>query len=93
MKVIRYTLLSNGKVPSNIIDGGYFVKYNGGQSPQDYDIIGLSLEWTGIEEYTTKVSFENYIKSFVTDFVDPITNETILVQDLIDIFWSKSLVG
>tara|TARA_R110000803_G_scaffold125660_1_gene193258 strand:- start:203 stop:481 length:279 start_codon:yes stop_codon:yes gene_type:complete len=92
MKIIRYTLLENGKVPSNMIDGGYFIKYNDGKSPQDYDMIGLSLGWVGIEEYTTKVSFENYIKSFMTDYTDPITNEIILIQDLIDEFWNRSLV-
>jgi len=90
MKVIRYTLLANGTIPSNVIDGGYFIKQNGGQSPQDYDMIGLSLEWTGIEEYTTKSSFENYIKSFISDYEDIIRNETIFVQDLIDNFWDKS---
>ena len=90
MKVIRYTLLANGTVPSNVADGGYFLKQNGGQSPQDYDMIGLSLNWTGIEEYTTKTSFENYIKSFVSDSVDQFIGETILVQDLIDDFWNKS---
>jgi len=90
MKVIRYTLLANGTIPSNVLDGGYFIKYNGGQSPQDYDMIGLSLDWTGIEEYTTKTSFENYIKSFVSDSVEPFTGESILVQDLIDNFWDKS---
>jgi len=90
MKVIRYTLLANGTVPSNVVDGGYFIKENGGQSPQDYDLIGLSLNWTGIEEYTTKTSFENYIKSFVSDSVDQFIGETILVQDLIDDFWNKS---
>jgi hypothetical protein len=89
MKIIRYTLLENGKVPSNMVDGGYFIKYNGGQSPQDYDMIGLSLGWTGLEEYTTKLSFENYIKSFITDYVDEINNETILVQDSIDVLWGK----
>jgi hypothetical protein len=89
MKVIRYTLLNNGKVPSAMVDGGYFVKHNGGESPQDYDLIGLSLGWTGLEEYTTKISFENYVKSFMTDYTDEIRNETVLIQDLIDQFWNR----
>jgi len=91
MKVIRYTLLANGTIPSNVADGGYFIKQNGGQSPQDYDMIGLSLNWTGIEEYTTKTSFENYIKSFMGEYVYKFTGEEILVQDLIDDFWNKSV--
>tara|TARA_R110000823_G_scaffold312599_2_gene439378 strand:+ start:75 stop:353 length:279 start_codon:yes stop_codon:yes gene_type:complete len=90
MKIIRYTLTLDGKIPNGVIDGGYFIKYNLGKSPKDYDMIGLSFEWTGLEEYTTKLSFENYIKSFTFDYIDPVTNEITLVQDLIDGFWDKS---
>ena len=92
MKVIRYTLLYNGKVPQSVTDGGYFVKSNGGESPQDYDIIGLTNGWTGLEEYKTKLDFENYIKSFLSDYTDPVTNEPRLIQEDIDKFWAKSLV-
>jgi len=91
MKIIRYTLLANGTIPNNILDGGYFIKYNGGNSPQDYDMIGLSLEFSGLEEYTNKLYFENYIKSFVSDDIDYITGEPILVQNLINSFWNKAL--
>ena len=76
---------------SVMFDGGYFPKPNGEQSPQDYDLIGFSLGWTGLEEYTTKLDFENYIKSFMSDRTDENTGETILVQDLIDDFWLRSL--
>ena len=89
MKIIRYTLLANGKVPSNMVDGGYLIKYNGGESPQDYDMIGLSLGWNGLEEYTTKISFENYVKSFMTDYTEVLTGDIILIQDLIDQFWNR----
>ena len=44
MKIIRYTLLSNGKVPEAMFDGGYFPKPNGEQSPQDYDLIGYTYD-------------------------------------------------
>ena len=92
MKVIRYTLLGNGKVPSAMVDGGYFGKSNGGQSPQDFDYIGLSLGWTGLEKYTTKADFENYINSFLTN-ADIINNtENVTIQDYIDSLWDKSLV-
>lgn len=89
MKVIRYTLLANGKIPNDIVDGGYFAKSTTNSSPQDNDLIGLSINWTGLEEYTTKISFENYIKSFMTDYTNPITNEMVLIQDLIDHLWGK----
>tara|TARA_R110000787_G_scaffold275776_1_gene384513 strand:- start:141 stop:419 length:279 start_codon:yes stop_codon:yes gene_type:complete len=92
MKIIRYTLTLDGKIPNGVIDGGYFIKYNSDESPKDYDMIGLSSEWIGLEEYTTKLLFENYIKSFISDSVDPVTNKITLVQDLIDSFWNKSII-
>jgi|TARA_R110000787_G_scaffold87161_1_gene185799 hypothetical protein len=92
MKVIRYTLLSNGKIPTNVNDGGYFIKSNGGKSPQNNDLIGLSLDWVGLEEYTTKSSFEVYIKSFCDDYIDEFTKETVLIQDVINNFWNKSII-
>ena len=91
MKVIRYTLLNNGKVPSSIVDGGYFVKFNGGESPQDYDLIGFSLDLEGLEFYTTKTKLGNYIKSFMTDYEDE-KGKLILIQDEIDKIWNRSLL-
>jgi len=88
MKMIKYTLLVNGKVPESMLDGGYFPKPNGGQSPQDYDLIGFSLGWTGLEEFTTKVEFETYIKSFCFDYTE-INGTTFYIQDIIDNMWSK----
>ena len=89
MKLIRYTLTADGKVPNEIINGGFFAKSNGNQSPQDYDLIGYSVSWTGLEEYTDKTTFENYIKSFNSDATNPDTGETSIVQDLIDNIWSN----
>lgn len=88
MKIIKYTLLGNGKVPESMVDGGYFPKYNGGQSPQDYDLIGFSYGWTGLGEFTTKAEFETYVKSFCSDFTD-IHGITYYIQDIIDNFWSR----
>ena len=89
MKIIKYTLLINGKIPKSIIDGGYFPKPNGGQSPQDYDLVGLSHGWTGLGEFTDKNEFENYVKSFCFDFIDTTTNSTISIQSIIDDIWNK----
>ena len=89
MKIIKYNLTEFGKVPDGVIDGGYFAKQNNNASPQDYDLIGYSNSWTGIQEFTTKSEFENYVKSFCTDFEDMITKEIISIQTIIDSFWSK----
>ena len=87
MKLIRYTLLPNGKVPESMSDGGYFAKYNGGKSPQDYDLIGLTNGWTDIEEYTTKADFENYVKSFLPN----IDIFGVTIQSKIDTIWNRSI--
>jgi len=91
MKVIRYTLLRNGKVPSSMIDGGYFPKLTKNGSPQDYDLIGLSLGWTGLEEYKNKADLETYLNSFITDYINPLNGHITLKQDRIDNIWNKSL--
>jgi len=88
MKIIKYTLLGNGKIPESVVDGGYFCKHNGGQSPQDCDLIGFSYGWTGLGEFTTKEEFENYIKSFWSD-VTLIDGTEVIIQNVIDSFWSR----
>ena len=60
MKIIRYTLLANGKVPEAMFDGGYFPKPNREQSPQDYDLIGYSRNWDG---FISDVKISSAIKS------------------------------
>jgi len=75
-----------------MVDGGYFIKPNGGQSPQDYDMIGLSLSWTGLEVFTTKTDFKNYVNSFSSDGVGA-EGKILYLQDAIDTFWNKSLIG
>ena len=87
MKVVRYTLLENGKVPQSMINGGYFPRPNGGQAPQDYDYIGYSLGWTGLEEFTSKADFENYINSFLTEYEVPLSAVPVTIQEVIDDFW------
>ena len=42
MKLIKYTLNTNGTVPDYVIDGGYFAVANGGVSPKDWDLVGVA---------------------------------------------------
>ena len=88
MKLIRYTLNEDGTIPDYVIDGGYFPKFNDGQSPQDYDLIGISETNPGLEEYTTKVSFENYVKSFTNESYT-INNIVYYTQDDINSLWDR----
>ncbi len=88
MKLIRYTLLPNGTIPDYVIDGGHFAKLNSNGPPQDNDLIGFSESNTGLEEYTVKSDFENYVKSFNPDYIESI-NEKEYLQDKIDSMWDR----
>jgi hypothetical protein len=50
-------------------------------------MIGLSIRLAGLEEYTTKLDFENYINSFISDYTDDMSGKTTFIQDMIDDFW------
>ena len=41
--IVEYTLEANGTVPTYIIDGGYFLKPNENNSPQDWDMVGHTV--------------------------------------------------
>lgn len=44
MKIITYTLNSDGTVPSYVINGGYFSVQNKKNPPQDWDFIGWASD-------------------------------------------------
>ena len=41
--IVEYTLEANGTTPSYIADGGYFAIANDNASPQDWDMIGHTV--------------------------------------------------
>ena len=41
--IVEYTLEANGTVPTYIADGGYFLKSNENNSPQDWDMVGHTV--------------------------------------------------
>ena len=88
MKIIKYTLLEDGTIPLYVNDGGYFVKLNNNQSPQDYDILAITDDESKIEEFNTKLELENYVKSFASDYTD-LFGRVYLIQDEIDYFYAK----
>ena len=61
MIIVRYTLTAKGKTPEYIIDGGYFPKKNNKQSPQDWDLIGISSGNIGLEKFNTKADLRKYV--------------------------------
>jgi len=72
-KIIKYNLESNGTIPTYIDDGGYYPKANGGTSPQDYDMIGATLNGsaeTGLGELANKAAIKSYLDTYTGDWKD-----------------------
>jgi hypothetical protein len=86
MNIKKYTLTVDGKIPDHITDGGYFPKQNNNDSPQDFDLIGLSN--IGNDDFSNKNDFEIYIKSFNNDSYE-MNGDIYYLQDIIDYIWSK----
>jgi len=59
MKMIKYTLNSDGTIPDYVTDGGYLAKSNGSASPQDYDLIGVATDAAPQTGYVIKQHFYN----------------------------------
>ena len=72
-KIIKYNLETNGTVPTYIDDGGYFPKANGGSSPQDWDLIGATVDGsseTGLGELANKAAIKSYLDTYTSDWKD-----------------------
>ena len=68
-KIIKYTLNANGTIPDYIADGGYYGKANGGSSPQDYDMIGATVDGSnqlGIGELTSEADIKTYLDTYTS---------------------------
>ena len=73
-KIIKYNLTGGGTIPTYIDDGGYFPKANGGASPQDWDLIGATVEGsseTGLGELANKAAIVTYLDTFTGDWTQP----------------------
>jgi len=70
-KIIKYNLTGGGTIPTYIDDGGYFPKANGGVSPQDWDLIGATVEGsseTGLGELANKAAIVTYLDTYTGDW-------------------------
>ena len=73
-KIIKYNLESNGTIPTYIEDGGYYPKANGGSSPQDWDLIGATLDGsdeTGLGELANQAAVKTYLDTYTGDWTQP----------------------
>ena len=89
MKMIKYTLNSDGTIPDYVADGGYLAKSNGSASPQDYDLIGVATDAAPQTGYVNQAALLQYAQDSEFVFTDPITDEEIPLENVISSIWSK----
>jgi hypothetical protein len=72
-KIIKYNLTSGGTIPTYIEDGGYFPKANSNDSPQDWDLIGATVDGsseTGLGELANAAAIKTYLDTYTSDWTD-----------------------
>jgi len=96
-KIIKYNLTSGGEIPSYIADGGYYPKANGGNSPQDWDMIGATVDGsseTGLGELANKAAIKTYLDTYTSSWkeTDGDGNEVDFDQDAAATgLWAKKI--
>ena len=98
-KIIKYNLEANGTIPTYIDDGGYYPKANGGNSPQDWDLIGATTDGsdeTGLGELANKAAVESYLDSYTGDWTEddpdnPGTQRAFSQADAATRLWAKKI--
>jgi hypothetical protein len=72
-KIIKYNLTTGGTIPTYIEDGGYFPKANSNDSPQDWDLIGATVDGsseTGLGELANAAAIKTYLDTYTSDWTD-----------------------
>ena len=70
-KIIKYNLTSGGTIPTHIADGGYYPKANSNASPQDWDLIGATVDGsseTGLGELANAAAIKTYLDTYTSDW-------------------------
>ena len=96
-KIIKYNLNAVGQIPAYIADGGYYPKANSNASPQDWDLIGATVDGsseTGLGELANKAAIKTYLDTYTSDWKeeDADGNETDFDQDAAATgIWAKKI--
>ena len=72
-KIIKYKLTEGGTIPTYIADGGYYPRANGGASPQDWDLIGATVDGsseTGLGELANEAAVKSYLDTYTSYWKD-----------------------
>ena len=70
-KIIKYNLTAGGTIPTYIADGGYYPKSNSNSSPQDWDMIGATVDGsseTGLGELANAAAIKSYLDTYTSDW-------------------------
>ena len=70
-KIIKYNLEADGTIPTYIADGGYYPKSNSNSSPQDWDLIGATVDGsseTGLGELANAAAIKSYLDTYTSDW-------------------------
>ena len=87
MKIVIYNLNADGTVPEYIIDGGYFATPNNNLSPQDLDLVGSALDTAQQNGFVDQNELLTYAESKNFVFTDPITEEVIPLEIVVESIW------
>ena len=77
-KIIKYNLTPAGTIPLYIDDGGYYPKANSNDSPQDWDLIGATVNGsseTALGELANKAAIKSYLDSYTSEWTYRETGE------------------
>ena len=72
-KIIKYNLTAQGTIPAYIDDGGYYPKANSNDSPQDWDLIGATVNGsseTALGELVNKAAIKSYLDTYTGDWTE-----------------------
>jgi len=70
-KIIKYNLTAEGTIPTYIEDGGYYPKANSNASPQDWDMIGATVDGsseTGLGELANAAAIKDYLDTYTSSW-------------------------
>jgi hypothetical protein len=89
MKLIKYTLTAEGTIPEYVTDGGYLAFDNNKAWPQNLDLIGVAIDAAPQTGFVNKAALLSYVNENNLVYKDPVTEEVIPNQTIVDGIWSK----
>ena len=95
-KIVKYVLNSDGTIPSEIADGGYYPKPNSNNSPQDTTLIGVTTNesnYVGEGELISESAIKLYLDAYSPFYKVDSNNPPQLIEEstteLAATIWNK----